>query len=299
MQNHNSSTSTLPLLIATLAVIGNLSQSLANSDKTATYWEGQSYSQNSTVQYSQAKHLISQIPFTGSDRVLDIGCGDGKITLEIAAQLKNGGSIQGIDLSPSMLKVARALLEKTKVPNASFNFVDVLKLDALNQYDKIVSFSTFHWITDQKLAFMKIRDALKPGGKAYLLFNGDHGKKAPMELAIERAIQRPYWNVFLNGKGSGEINSTPSFLTDGIEKADLILNRLDAVRMDETFENRIAFMNWISGWMTSLKYLTPEDRPKFLNGIIDDYLQQVPLLKNGKILFYEYIMEIEVEKKTK
>src|SRR5437016_505553 len=117
MQNYIWNTAFLPLLIANLAALGNPSRSLANSDKTVTYWEGQSYSQNSTVQYSQAKHLINQIPFAGSDRVLDVGCGDGKITLEIAAQLKNGGSIQGIDLSPSMLKVARSLLEKTKVPN--------------------------------------------------------------------------------------------------------------------------------------------------------------------------------------
>ena len=61
-------------------------------------WDALDYEKSSSVQQMWARELIAKLDLKGDERVLDIGCGDGKITAEIAAKLKNG-TVVGIDSS--------------------------------------------------------------------------------------------------------------------------------------------------------------------------------------------------------
>ena len=65
-------------------------------------WDAKEYHEHSSEQQKWAEELIGKIKLNGNERVLDIGCGDGKVTSEIAKCLIEG-SILGIDSSEEMI----------------------------------------------------------------------------------------------------------------------------------------------------------------------------------------------------
>ena len=76
-------------------------------------WDGSLYSQNSDFQFSRALKLISDHTFTGDESVLDVGCGDGKISVELAKRVPRG-KVLGTDFSADMISHAKVM---HKVPN--------------------------------------------------------------------------------------------------------------------------------------------------------------------------------------
>ena len=75
-----------------------------NSEKNYQ-WDAADYAQHSSEQFKWACELTEKLDLRGDETVLDIGCGDGKVTAAIAAQLPNG-RVVGIDSSPQMIELA-------------------------------------------------------------------------------------------------------------------------------------------------------------------------------------------------
>ena len=69
-------------------------------------WDTEVYNKSSADQQKRAWELILKLVLKGNERVLDIGCGDGKVTAEVAKLLPSG-SILGIDDSEEMIHFAR------------------------------------------------------------------------------------------------------------------------------------------------------------------------------------------------
>ena len=67
------------------------------------HWNPKDYHKNSSEQQKWGLELLNKIAFSGNERVLDIGCGDGKLTMEIANRVRHG-SVLGIDKSEDMIR---------------------------------------------------------------------------------------------------------------------------------------------------------------------------------------------------
>jgi len=65
-------------------------------------WSGQQYRENSDPQKRFALKGLERLALLGNEIVLDVGCGDGRITAEIARRVPAGRAV-GIDASPSMI----------------------------------------------------------------------------------------------------------------------------------------------------------------------------------------------------
>jgi len=68
-------------------------------------WNPADYQKSSSAQYNWAMALIADLLLDGDERILDIGCGDGRITAHLAGLVQNG-CVRGIDLSPEMMRKA-------------------------------------------------------------------------------------------------------------------------------------------------------------------------------------------------
>ncbi len=90
-------------------------------------WNAADYAANSVVQQTWARELIARLHLRGDERVLDVGCGDGKVSAEIAQAVPRG-SVVGIDASPQMIKFARAAFPPGKIPNLEFQVMDARKI---------------------------------------------------------------------------------------------------------------------------------------------------------------------------
>ncbi|KAK4451701.1 S-adenosyl-L-methionine-dependent methyltransferase [Podospora aff. communis PSN243] len=132
-----------------------------------------------------------------NDTILDLGCGDGVLDVQIGHILSRGsGSLHGIDASPSMIESAR---KATTAANLSerltFAVLDVTALPSPpdRTYDKIFSNAAMHWIlrppSSREKLFTYVRDALVPGGQ-FVFEMGGLGNVVEVRAAILSALAR-------------------------------------------------------------------------------------------------------------
>jgi ubiquinone/menaquinone biosynthesis C-methylase UbiE len=107
------------------------------------------YSRNNALQFNFAMKVLKSLKIDIQSRVLDIGCGDGKITSEIAKDA-NQGCVIGTDISYQMIEHASKTYSSQE--NLGFMQMDASQNKFINQFDIITSFNCLHWVKDQQRA---------------------------------------------------------------------------------------------------------------------------------------------------
>lgn len=98
--------------------------------------------------------------------VLDIGCGSGTTTFEIARRVGSGGRVLGVDLSAPMLDVGRARLDALGVEGVTFENKDIASYQfEKNTFDRAFSRFGVMFFFDPVAAFANIRSGLKSDGR--------------------------------------------------------------------------------------------------------------------------------------
>src|SRR5512147_1643215 len=115
----------------------------------AYQWDAADYARSSSGQQQWARELIGKLHLQGSESLLDIGCGDGKVTAEIASLLTDGAAL-GVDNSPEMVSLARSSYPRQSYPNLDFQLADAASLPFESSFDVIFSNATLHWVMDHQ-----------------------------------------------------------------------------------------------------------------------------------------------------
>ncbi len=126
------------------------------------------YQDHSDLQWKWSMESLKKFPFNENDKVLDVGCGDGRITAWIAKQVPNGAVI-GLDISKNMIVHASS---NHSNDNLLFLQGDAKLLQFEEKFDKIVSFCALHWVVEQEQALRSFKNGLKPGGALLLIIPG-------------------------------------------------------------------------------------------------------------------------------
>src|SRR6476620_11808604 len=111
-------------------------------------WNAAGYARISSLQEVMAHEALALLSLRGDERVLDVGCGQGRITAQIAARVTQGGVV-GIDPSRSMIDYATAHFAAAAESNLRFAVADARALAFDNEFDLVVSFNALHWIPEQ------------------------------------------------------------------------------------------------------------------------------------------------------
>jgi trans-aconitate methyltransferase len=90
-------------------------------------WNAADYAANSAIQQTWARELIAQLQLRGDEHVLDVGCGDGKVSAEIAQAVPRG-SVVGVDASAPMIEFARQTFPRGRFPNLEFHVMDAREI---------------------------------------------------------------------------------------------------------------------------------------------------------------------------
>ncbi len=157
----------------------------------ADTWSGADYARHSNLQAAMADEVLSRLPLRGDEQLLDVGCGDGKLSARIAEQLPYG-AVLGVDASADMVAFARQQFGAAAWPNLRFEVVDARRLNFDARFDRVVSFNALHWIPQQAEALRGIRAALKPQGRAHLRLV-TRGALTSLEEVAEALRQEPSW----------------------------------------------------------------------------------------------------------
>jgi ubiquinone/menaquinone biosynthesis C-methylase UbiE len=100
--------------------------------------------------------------------VIDVGCGCGATTLELATRAGSKGSAIGVDVSAPMLQRARERAQAAGVTNLAFIQADSSAYKFSNDADLIFSRTGVMFFSDTVAAFANLRRALRPGGRLVL-----------------------------------------------------------------------------------------------------------------------------------
>jgi len=129
----------------------------------APEWDASVYHRVSTPQVTWGQQVLQRLPLSGSESVVDAGCGTGLLTAELLERLPNGHVI-AVDRSANMLAEAEGRLVPRFGDRVSFLHADVQDLVLPAPVDAIFSTATFHWVLDHPRLFRALIACLKPGG---------------------------------------------------------------------------------------------------------------------------------------
>jgi len=234
-------------------------------------WDAFEYSHCSSLQKAMGREVLALLDLNGSERILDVGCGDGKIAAEIAALVPNG-SVVGVDPSHDMISFAQSHYGQATTPhNPRFQVGDARRLPFQNEFDLVVSFNALHWIPEQDAALSSIRSALISGGKAQLRLV-PAGARRSLENIVEETRQSSRWNAYFQEFHDPYLHLTPAEYAAAAER-----NRFRVLQVsmkDETwdFGSWSAFVAFSAvgcvAWTTRL----PEaERASFIKDVLDRY----------------------------
>ena len=138
-------------------------------------WDAADYANHSQGQFNWAMSVIHRLGLHGCERVLDVGCGDGKVTAAITARVPEG-SVLGIDKSAEMIALAvRNSADRSKL---SFRAVDAQTLVLDARFDVVFSNAALHWVEDLDAVFAGLARALTPG-ETPVSFDGRARDRSP------------------------------------------------------------------------------------------------------------------------
>jgi SAM-dependent methyltransferase len=128
------------------------------------------------------------------DRVLDIGCGLGDATVQLAGLAGPGGHAHGVDVAERMIAGARADAERAGVRNVSFEVADVQVAQLGDGYDYAFGRFGTMFFANPVAALRNVRRALRPGGRLNMVvwrrkLDNDWLHRA--ETIVERFLERP------------------------------------------------------------------------------------------------------------
>ena len=127
-------------------------------------WDAAQYDAKHAFVYEKAKGLVELLAPQPGERILDLGCGTGALTAEIA---KRGAEILGVDQSEEMIAQARK-----KFPALHFEALDARQLRFNAEFDAVFSNAVLHWIPEAEQVIAGVAQALKSGGRLVAEFGG-------------------------------------------------------------------------------------------------------------------------------
>ncbi|MDP1573313.1 MAG: methyltransferase domain-containing protein [Coxiellaceae bacterium] len=136
-------------------------------------WPADQYAVGSFIQHEFSEQLLQkyQFQFKARDHLLDIGCGEGGYTRELAKKIAHG-HLMGIDASHKM--IAQAKQSESKSKHISFKVQDALTLADHEKYTVITAFWSLQWMPDNKTVLHNIHRALKPSGRFFAVYPSPH-----------------------------------------------------------------------------------------------------------------------------
>ncbi|KXJ86906.1 S-adenosyl-L-methionine-dependent methyltransferase [Microdochium bolleyi] len=174
----------------------------APSTENKDHWSSEAYQKAADFVPKLATKVLQWLDPQPDDVILDLGCGDGVINIQVATDIlaRGSGRIHGTDASASMIDAARkAAGEKGLGEKCTFEVVDATALPSYPElqtgmvFNKAFSNAAMHWILRPEATrpafFTGVRDALQQGG-TFAFEMGGLGNVVEMRTALLMAVAR-------------------------------------------------------------------------------------------------------------
>lgn len=219
---------------------------------THQHWNPQEYARHAGFVAVNGESLVDVLSPRPGERVLDLGCGDGRLTAKLVAA---GCEVVGVDASAAQIEAAQRLGLDARV-------VDACRLPFDGEFDAVFSNAVLHWIKDADAVLAGVFRSLKPGGR-FVAEMGGNGNVATVRDAI---------HAELTERGVDPLALDPWYFPT----VDDYRRRLEAtgfvVTTIERFPRPTRLMTNITGWLETfagpfVEPIPEPERPGFFTAV--------------------------------
>lgn len=215
------------------------------------------YDRVSDFQLEGGKRLVERLGLEEGARVLDVGCGTGRLARWIAERLGPTGTVVGIDPLEHRISVARS---HAGVVRFEVGHAEDLGAFEESSFDAVCLSSVLHWITDKARALAEIRRVLRPGGRvAVTTLPQELSRAGTVALVLQPLLQRPPYADHVDGS-VGRRGCTSTELVSLVLESRLELVELHVTQTVSRHESGEAFVEFAeASSFGSLLAMVPED----------------------------------------
>jgi trans-aconitate methyltransferase len=232
-------------------------------------FDGAKYAQASDHQRQWGAHLIAELALTGSERVLDLGCGDAAFTAHIA-DLVPHGEVVGVDSSPGMIRAAHANAR----PNLRLLLMDINSLELSERFDVIYSNATLHWVKDHRRLYESLVPLLSDRARMRFNFAGEGNCDHFLAVAREVMSQEEFAEAFAEFDWPWFMPSVDDY-RELVEACSVPNTRIWGETADRLFPSADAMVAWLDqpslvpfvGWLPG--QLACRFRERVVHGMIE------------------------------
>ncbi len=215
-------------------------------------WDPNSYGQNGAFVHGLAAGVLEWLDPQPHEHILDLGCGDGQLTLRIAA---SGAEVVGVDASPDMVAAAQARGVAAKQAMAeALPFADA-------SFDAVFSNAALHWVRGQDAMMIQVRRVLRPGGR-FVAEMGGQGNIAAIRVALMAVLEK---HGFGGAEDGVNYYPTPEAYTRRLEKHGFRVEQIALIpRPTHLAESGMA------GWLRTFRRGVLDGLPESLRAAVVD-----------------------------
>jgi trans-aconitate 2-methyltransferase len=255
-------------------------------------WNADDYRRNSSAQQVFGRELIEKLALSCDERVLDLGCGDGRLTAEIAEHLPEG-SVVGLDSSAEMIAVARESHPENRYPNLGFFVGDVRELSFCREFDVVFSNAALHWVRDHRPVLAGIRESLKDRGRV-LLQMGGRGNASEILASVEELMESRRWKQYFRGFAFSYGFFGPEEYALWLKDAGFSARRVELIPKTAVYRNVSELEGWIrTTWLPYTSCVPEERRQEFIADLAAHYQKRHPPDSAGAITVGLVRLEVE------
>jgi trans-aconitate 2-methyltransferase len=245
---------------------------------TKDVWDAKDYAKHSSAQESWAYELIEKLALQGNEYLLDIGCGDGKITHSIAKKLTNGRAV-GIDRSKNMIELAK---DQFNLPNLSFYAMDAAEISIQEKFDIAFSNAALHWVKDHKAVLLHLKKRLNSGARILFQMGGDGNAKDILEVVEQITASEKWKEYFDHFVFPYRFCNKPDY-EEWLVETGYNAKWIELINKDMVHENVNGLKGWLrTTWFPYTDQLPENDKEEFLNLIVEKYIKAHPVDSAGR-----------------
>jgi len=262
--------------------------------RTRSEWDPNRYVDVSNQQMQWALETLQNAALRGNEDILDVGCGDGKITASIAEITT--GRVLGIDRSRTMIAYAKQTHECSDKPNLQFDIGEAETYRPQMNVHIIVSFTALHWVSDHQTLLGHFNDILADAGKLVLQFPGQGNAEPLIEVAFEimnDSQWKPYFTDFRFPWSFFAVDQYTEWLKQaGFRPHDVKL--LGKAMAHQGTQGLAAWMK--ATWLPFTERVPSSEHEAFLSAITDRYCRQFAPDKTGTVYTQMYRLQVIADK---
>jgi trans-aconitate 2-methyltransferase len=240
-------------------------------------FDGEQYQKASSHQKEWGSKLIQELDLRGDERILDLGCGDGELTAQLARRVPRG-SVLGIDASQGMIEAAG----RHAAGNLRLARQDINTLDYDDAFDLIFSNATLHWIKDHRQLLQRVRRALRRGG--VLRFNfAAAGNCAHLVAVVRRAVALPAYRPYFEDFAWPWFMPTLGEYEDLMRRSEFRETRVWLENADHFFPDAQALTRWVDqpSLVPFLAHLGADPKQSFRDFVVEQMVRAT-VQKDGR-----------------